>query len=121
MSTVAYPQLRSANALQVGWHLQQSGIVARLDQRGDALYVTHDDDAAVAAALTTFVHDPDWRAPLPDVIRTHVGHLRDFRNGVRAGTFGSGMTAAQRRDATEHVIADAIDALRILVDERLDD
>lgn len=119
MTVARYPALRGADLAQLGWHLRPLP-VERLENRDDGCYITHEaDPAALDAAVAAYVEERDWRPPLPDAIRTHVGHLRDFRNAVRAGTFGNGMTAAQRRDATEHVIADLIDGLRLMLDDRL--
>lgn len=67
------------------------------------------DDAACAALYSGFAADPNWRTPLPEIIRTHAGHLRDYRDAVRNGT---AVTNAQ----TLHVIADIIDWIRLTED-----
>lgn len=59
--------------------------------------------------------DP-W-AELPDAVKAHPGHLKDFRDAVRDGSIAS-WTVADWRDRVGHVLADVIDWLR-LNDDRL--
>ena len=74
-------------------------------------------DAQVQALLDGFTPsgqtDDEFVIPIPARWRTHLAHLRDYRNGIRNGTLSP--TTAQR----DHVIADLID-LCALVLPRLD-
>lgn len=65
--------------------------------------------AAITALYSGYFETPLWRMPLPEVLRTHASHLKDFRDAVRAGT---PLTNAQ----TLHVIADIIDYIRLTED-----
>lgn len=96
---------------QVIDHVRQQGALAERQVwdygvEGGTLFTDPDrDNTACAALYAGFTVDPSWRPALPDAVRAHAGHLRDFRDAVRAGT---PVTNAQ----TLHVIADIIDWLR---------
>lgn len=66
-------------------------------------------DQELEVLYAGFTFDPLARPLLPQAFRTHAGHLRDYRDAVRAGALP---TAAQ----TQHVIADIIDWLRLTED-----
>lgn len=112
MSRQFFPHLSSAEASDVLIVLGMAGaaepFMVGYDDAG-ALWVEvrDEDDALVSAALDGFVptRSRGGEHPLPARWRDHLAHLRDFRDGVRAGTLTP--TNAQR----DHVIADVIDLL----------
>lgn len=71
-----------------------------------------EDDATLAAAYAGFTptatDEVNYRSLAP-ILRTHLGHLRDFRDLVRGG---GTPTAAQ----AYHVMADIIDYIRLSED-----
>lgn len=86
--------------------LADNSIVATVEDRGArGIYVVGDFDPT---PLLTYTDDY-----VPVEVSSHLQHLRDFRNTVRQG--GTPPSLAQ----TQHVIADIIDALRLL-DARLE-
>lgn len=114
------PSLLNAHQVEVSEHLLSKGIESSIRKDATAMLITIEgtsDD--LNAAMADFANIGSYRSPLPTAIQTHTQHLIDFRSAVRAGTFGAGMTATQRRDQTEHVLADVIDAIRLMIDDRL--
>lgn len=68
------------------------------------------DLAAMYAGYTpTDATDDTWRPRLASALVTHVGHLRDYEDAIRAGT---PVTNAQ----TVHVLADVIAWIRLTED-----
>ena len=58
-----------------------------------------------------------YRPALAQAIRAHAGHLKNYKNAVRAGNHQT-WTAAEFRDNTAHVLADVIDYI-LLTEDRL--
>ena len=122
MSIHDIPALATIDPAEVSDYLLGLGIHASTEIRGGALHIETDKDAtnALSAFVPASTFDratlrTDYVAPVPSTaaISAHLAHLKDFRNSVRAGTDGV-ITVAQ----TRHVVADIIDALRLL-DARL--
>ena len=123
MADYVRPDLIDIAPAELSDYLLDSGIHCRTHLEDGALHITTDSDAS--ALLEAFVptstldrSDPESSTYVPKVptqaaIAQHLQHLKDFRNTVRNG--GTPPTLAQ----TQHVIADVIDALRLL-DSRLD-
>lgn len=62
------------------------------------------------AAVPEFVPEGEmWRGQLPEKMRLHAGHLRDFEQAVRNGT-------PVTNQQTLHVIADIIGYIRLTED-----
>jgi hypothetical protein len=102
--------LATADPRELTEHLALAGIPATLYLADDGLHILTDVDptAALASFVPVAVSDPEERLPsLPEYVRTHIAHLRDYRQAVRDGQTP---TAAQ----TAHALADVIDALRLL-------
>lgn len=81
-----------------------------------ALLVECEGDRDLEADLDAFVPTPNYR-PTPAVIKTHLGHLKFFRDEVRSGAQAA-KPAAERLAQLEHGLADLIDWTR-LTDDRL--
>lgn len=115
MGAYLIPNIGLAELPQAIDHVRQQGALTESQvwdhgAEGGTLFTDPDrDDAGCAALYAGFAFDPGWRPALHDAIRTHAGHLRDYRDAVRAG---QSPTAAQ----TQHVIADIIDWLRLSED-----
>ena len=67
-------------------------------------------DAELASLYSGFAPsgwtDDEYAAALPEKLRTHASHLRDYETAIRNGT---PVTAAQ----TQHVLADVITYIRL--------
>lgn len=105
MAIFDFPHL-TAMEDEAEFYLIRQGIPAQVSRVPGALRVTVDDPDLVAAQAALAAWQPVFtRTQVPDRWRTHLGHLRDFREGVRAGTLLP--TDAQR----DHALADLIDLL----------
>lgn len=115
MGTYVIPGVGFAEARQIIDHARQQGALTERQTwdwagQGGTLFTDPDrSDAACAALYAGFTPDPNWRPALPDALRAHASHLRDFEQAVRAGT---PVTNAQ----TLHVIADIIAWIRLSED-----
>lgn len=116
------------SATEIAEHLRDTGVAFILVEPHDdgyAVEVEEADEAAALAALdgwtpVTRVADgalDDFKPGLATAIRLHAGHLKNFRDEVRAGT-QSQKIMADRAAQLEHVVADLIDWVR-LTDDRL--
>lgn len=105
------------NALSVGeaaeYAMPAGGSTMTLVEGGLLVEDPTRTDAEVAALYAGYVPSrlpqEDFRPSLPEAIRTHAGHLRDYEQAIRNGT---AVTNAQ----TTHVIADIITYLRLTED-----
>ena len=108
--------LRQCDGREVTEYLQGLGwsdVTTNREDHIDALLVEAAGDRDLEADLDGFRPTApigEYR-PMPEAVRTHAGHLKAFRDAVRAG---QAPTLAQ----TQHVLADVIDWLR-LQEERL--
>lgn len=122
MPEYTLPHLSSIAPDELVDYLAGLGIAAEVyDQTGLTIHTDVDATAAIAAFVpaSTFNRQAfisDYVPPVPTTaaVAAHLQHLRDFRNAIRNGTLPV-PTLAQ----TQHVVADIIDALR-LIDARLD-
>jgi hypothetical protein len=115
MGEIVVPTLLDADPEELADHLLAAGFTSSMWAEDDGLHILTDADAS--AAVASFVkgktvdrsdpNSPFHIAPLPEYLRTHVVHMRDYRNAVRNN---QAVTNAQ----TTHVIADIIDALRFI-------
>lgn len=114
--TYLRPDLINANPVELGEYLRVNGVTSAITLTADGLLIETDidADALMSAFVSTTTRDEEFVAPVPASapVATHLQHLKDFRNTVRSG--GPAPTLAQ----TQHVLADVIDALRLL-DARL--
>lgn len=104
------PDLRTADPRELTEHLVLAGIPANVYLDADGLHIITDADptAALATFVPVKVSNPEDRLPaLPAYVSDHIQHLRDYRTAVRTG---QAVTTAQ----TAHVVADIIDALRLI-------
>lgn len=94
---------RAANAERLAEYLADLGDLARIEDRvADGLWLV--DEARTDAELALVV--ANYRDTyIPDAVRTHLAHLRDYAIADPAG-----ITAAQ----TIHVLKDVIRALHFL-------
>lgn len=123
MPSYVRPDLSGTDPAEVSDYLLDQGIRATTHLEGDGLHIDTDLDASSALAnftpTSTFDRgNPNSSTYVPKVpssaaVAIHLQHLKEFRNAVRSG--GLPPTLAQ----TQHVLADVIDALRLL-DRRLD-
>lgn len=119
MPEIVRPDLASADGIEISDHLRLAGftsIATWLEDNGLHIDVRDAPSVeAITAALAgwspTYTRGT-YLGLLPPGVIDHVQHLRDFRDAVRAGQTPSNAS-------TLHVIADLIDAMRILVDSRL--
>lgn len=122
MPSYVRPDLAGIDPAEVSDYLLDQGIRSHTHLEGDGLHIDTDSDASAALAAftptSTFDRsDPNSSTYIPRVpssaaVAMHLQHLRDFRSTIRSG--GPAPTLAQ----TQHVLADVIDALRLL-DRRL--
>lgn len=99
--------LFNASVAEVFKHLLDEGITSQVYKDYDGLHIVTDVDATAAMASFVPSDEEPWQDYLPADYRLHLGHLRDYRTAIRNG---QAVTNAQ----TTHVIADIIDALKIL-------
>lgn len=129
MATTNRPDILAADPTEVSERLRLAGLTGvRTSRAAGFLNILSDQgDAAVEAALAGWVptssgfdgtpESASWRSGLPPAFLPHAIHLRDYLLSVRSGAQAV-RTAAQRQAEAEHVIADLIDAIRLLVDAR---
>ena len=118
MTTSIRPDLAAADGVELTEFLLARGwtdVSTDLDETVDPPVLVVEATKAGAsldADLSLFVPTASrgsFRASLPDALRTHAGHLRDYEQAIRNGT---AVTNAQ----TTHVIADIIAYLRLTED-----
>lgn len=111
MGTYLIPNIGLAELPQAIYHIRQQGAwteqqVWDWGAEGGVLFTDPArDDAGCAALYTGFVPNLNWAQPLPDSIRLHLQHMRDYL-AADEGT----ITNAQ----TVHVIKDLIRAVHFL-------
>lgn len=123
MPSYIRPDLAGIDPAEVSDYLLDQGIRSTTSLEGGGLRIETDLDASAALAIfvptSTFDRNSPSsstyvpRVPSSAAVATHLQHLKEFRNAIRTG--GLPPTLAQ----TQHVLADVIDALRLL-DRRLD-
>jgi hypothetical protein len=120
---VTDPALVNAHPAEISDHLLDAGLTGvETSRAAEGVTITADQgDAAIEAALAGFVPVTttaveSWRGSLPAAVQQHLSHLIDYRTSVRNGTQAA-KTAAVRQAEAEHVIADVIDALRLVRSE----
>lgn len=116
MPTYLRPELADANPSEVADYLLGLGITSAVTALADGMYIETDVDAtaALSAFTPTVSADAEYIAKVPttSAVAQHLQHIKDFRTAIRSG--GTAPSLAQ----TQHVLADVIDALRLL-DARL--
>lgn len=123
MPTYVRPDLRNVDPAEVSDYLLALGIQCQTSGTTGQLVIETDIDAteALAAFVPTSTFDrrtgvSNYIPPIPPsaAVKTHLQHIKDFHRAVRDGT-----DTAITLDQTRHVVADIVDALRLL-DSRLD-
>jgi hypothetical protein len=118
---VTDPALLDADPAEISDHLLDAGLHRVETWRSVAgmVIVAQEGDVAVEAALSGFSPTTGsgvlW-APLPAAVSQHLQHMKDYREAVRSGSQAA-KTAGVRQAEAEHVLADIIDALRLIRSE----
>lgn len=119
---VTDPALIAADPAEISDHLLEAGLTSVYTERaeGGVLITAAEGETAIESALVGFVPTTtatgEWRGSLPPIVKLHLSHLIAYRAAVRDGTQAA-KTAGVRQAEAEHVIADLIDALRLIRSE----